>query len=191
MVSIASTDPNSERIFAFNIAPLRVDDLRADTEVVIEVVAGEGDRMGLNVWREQGQKRVGEVLALEPLPATAQDCSRAGAARTVFDWIARPAFAQDGNAADLASLLNSDDTFTRRDARIELAGQGPAAFDAIAGYLASGTYRLQVGALVALGGMAPDQRCAAPPEVTETARALAAQGDDAMRAAAQTALAGC
>jgi hypothetical protein len=190
VVSIASTDPSSDRIFAFNIAPLRGDDLRADTEVVIEVVPGEGDTMALNVWREQGQKRVGAVETKAPLGPTERDCSRA-AAQTAFDWLAGPAFAQDGDPATLESRLNSDDTFTRRDARIELAAQGPAAFDRIAEFLASGNLRLQVGALVALGGMPPEARCAAPAGLMDAARSFAGSGDEAVREAAQGALAGC
>lgn len=127
VVSIASTNPNSERIFAFNIAPLKPEDMRSDTQVVVQVVPGEGDTMGLNVWREQGQKRVGEVLALEPLPETALDCSKAGGAVSAF-WsgLVGAAFAQDGVPADLANRLMSDDAFTRRDARIELSSQGAA-----------------------------------------------------------------
>jgi hypothetical protein len=191
VVSIASTDPSSETIFAFNIAPLGVDDLRADTEVVIEVVAGDANTMALNVWREQGQRRVGAVETKAPLGPTERDCSRAGANVAAFGWLAGPAFAQDGDPSTLESRLNSDDTFTRRDARIELAAQGPAAFDQIAQFLGSGNLRLQVGALVALGGMPPGERCAAPAGLADAVRSFAGAGDQALREAAAAALAGC
>jgi hypothetical protein len=191
VVSIASTDPNWERIFAFNIAPVTDDDLRADTEVVIEAVPRAGEQMVLNVWREQGQKRVGPVLTLEPLDATASDCSRGGSGATVTGWLFRPAFAQGFDPAALERRLNSDDTFTRRDARIELAAQGPAAFDAIADFIASGTHRVQMGAVVALGGMPAEQRCAAPPALLDAVRGLAASDDEGMRDAVRAALAGC
>jgi hypothetical protein len=187
VVSIAST--SSEKIFAFNIAPLNADDMRSDTQVVVQVVPGAGDTMGLNVWREQGQKRVGEVIALEPLPETAQDCSKAGGAVSAF-WsgFAGAAFAQDGVPADLANRLMSDDAFTRRDARIELAGQGAAAFGTIEGLLASGTPRLQAGGLVALGGMAADQLCTAPDTLWATVQGLSGAGDAAVQEAAVQAL---
>ncbi len=189
VVSIASTNPNSERIFAFNIAPLKPEDMRSDTQVVVQVVPGEGDTMGLNVWREQGQKRVGEVLALEPLPETALDCSKAGGAVSAF-WsgLVGAAFAQDGVPADLANRLMSDDAFTRRDARIELSSQGAAAFGTIAALLASGTPRLQAGALVALGGMPADLLCGAPEDLWASVQALAGTGDAAVQEAARQAL---
>jgi hypothetical protein len=189
VVSIASTNPNSERIFAFNIAPLKPEDMRADTQVVVQVVPGEGERMGLNVWREQGQKRVGDVLALEPLPETAQDCSRAGGAvSAVWSGLVGAAFAQDGVPSDLANRLMSDDAFTRRDARIELSAQGAAAFGTIGGLLASGTPRLQAGGLVALGGMSADQLCGAPEDLWAAVQALAGTGDAAVQEAAGQAL---
>ena len=185
VVSIASTNPNSERIYAFNIAPLKAEDMRSDTQVVVQAVPGGGDTMALNVWREKGQKRVGEVVALQPLPETAQDCSRAGGAVSAF-WsgFAGAAFAQDGVPADLTNRLMSDDAFTRRDARIELAGQGAAAFGTIAGLLASGTPRLQAGGLVALGGMPADQLCTAPEDLWATVQALSGTGDAAVQEAA-------
>jgi hypothetical protein len=189
VVSIASTNPNSERIFAFNIAPLKPEDMRADTQVVVQVVPGEGEGMGLNVWREQGQKRVGEVLALEPLPETAQDCSRAGGAvSAVWSGLVGAAFAQDGVPADLANRLMSDDAFTRRDARIELSAQGAAAFGTIGALLASGTPRLQAGGLVALGGMSADQLCSVPEDLWAAVQALAVNGDAAVQEAAGQAL---
>lgn len=191
VVSIASTNPESEQIFAFNIAPLQVGDMRADTEVVIEVANGEDGSMGLNVWREQGQKRIGEVMALQPLGETAQDCSRAVAVKSAFWSFAGPAFAQDLDPADLSSRLMSDDNFTRRDARIELAAQGTGAYPLIADLLASGTTRLQAGALVALGGMPAEQRCGAPADLLDQVRGLAASGDQAVREAAAAALASC
>jgi hypothetical protein len=189
VVSIASTNPNSERIFAFDIAPLKAEDMRSDTQVVVQVVPGEGETMGLNVWREQGQKRVGEVVALAPLPETAQDCSKTGGGASAF-WsgFAGAAFAQDGVPADLANRLMSDDAFTRRDARIELSGQGSAAFGTIAGLLASGTPRLQAGGLVALGGMPAEQMCGAPEELWATVQGLSGTADAAVQEAAGQAL---
>lgn len=193
VVSIAST--SSEKIFAFNVAPLNPDDMRSDTQVVVQVVPGEGDTMALNVWREQGQKRVGEVVSLLPLPETAQDCSRAGGAVSAF-WsgFVGAAFAQGEVPADLVNRLMSDDAFTRRDARIELSGQGAAAFGIIGGLLGDSTPRLQAGGLVALGGMAPDQMCGAPDALWAGVEALAETGDTAVQEAAAQALsarAGC
>jgi hypothetical protein len=187
VVSIAST--SSEKIFAFNIAPLKPEDMRSDTQVVVQVVPGAGDTMGLNVWREQGQKRLGEVIALEPLPETAQDCSKAGGAVSAF-WsgLVGAAFAQDGVPADLANRLMSDDAFTRRDARIELSGQGAAAFPTIEGLLASGTPRLQAGGLVALGGMPTDEVCGAPDALWAAVEALSGTGDASVQEAAGQAL---
>lgn len=189
VVSIASTNPDSEQIFAFNIAPIGTGDMRADTEVLVEVVQDETGRPGLNVWREQDQRRVGDVLALEPLPPTAQDCSRAVGVRSAFWSLVAPAYAQDLDPASLTSRLMSDDSFTRRDARIALSDQGAGAFPLIGDLLASGNTRLQVGALVALGGMAPDLRCAAPS--LEAVRGLAGSGDASVAEAAAAALAGC
>lgn len=189
VVSIASTNPESDRIFAFNIAPLTQEDLRADTQLVVEVMPGEGDRMGLNVWREQGQKVVGEVVALEPLPETARDCSKPATVVGAF-WsgLVGAAFAQDV-PADLTNRLMSDDAFTRRDARIDLSALGAEAFGTISGLLASGTPRLQAGGLVALGGMAPDQLCTAPADLWGAVEALAGTADTAVQEAAGQALA--
>src|SRR4051812_17013699 len=189
-VSVSSTNPDSDEIYAFNITPLSREDLTPDMEIVAKVVSTSAGGVNLRIWRERGQKQVDAPKTLEPLNETTPDCgeSRTASVAPSLWSLVGSAFAQGMQTQDLYNSLQSDDVFTRRQARIDLSQKGGDAFQTISDLLGTDAYRLKLGGLVALAGMPDDQRKTAPAGIWDKVRPLLGSSDKTMRDAAVQAL---
>jgi hypothetical protein len=159
-------------------------------EIVAKVVPTSAGGVNLRIWRERGQKQVDAPKTLEPLNETTPDCgeSRTASVAPSLWSLVGSAFAQGMQTQDLYNSLQSDDVFTRRQARIDLSQKGSDAFQTISDLLGADAYRLKLGGLVALAGMPDDQRKTAPAEIWDKVRPLLGSSDKTMRDTAVQAL---
>jgi hypothetical protein len=192
-IGVSSTDQHSEDSSFFNLTRITSDDMANNLQIIAEVRPRQ-DTIGLDVWRERDEHRIGDPVTLPPLSDTETDCASHASRKshTFFQWpLITSAFAQTlvgRSIDDLAVRLQSDDVFTRRDARIELSRQGTRAFKKISQLLDRNDYRLQLGAVVALDGMPDEQRKQAPAELLAKVRLLLNHPDKTMRKTASHAL---
>jgi hypothetical protein len=158
-------------------------------EILAEVME-EQDGPALKVWREVNGKPTARETILKPLRDVDLGCvttrDHSMEESSVFRW----AFAQSVvSDSDIVERLQSDDVFTRREERIALSKRGEGAFELIKRLLArEDSYRLQLGAVVALAGMPEDQRKKAPASLLEKVRSLRNYQDKTMRDTAVQAL---
>jgi hypothetical protein len=181
-VALASTDSTSDNSYLFNITPVSADDMASNAEVLAEF-SEEQDGPTLKVWREIGEKQVGAAVMLQPLSSSDPGCVRVKG-RAANEWsVFLRAWAQSAlTLRDLETLLQSDDVFVRRNARIALSKMGDNAFTLIDQLLArNDNYRLQLGAAVALSLMPQDQRRRAPASVFQKLRGLQNSQDKVMK----------
>ena len=188
-VALEGTDRNSDTSQLFNIAPVSEDDMAPNIELVIRV---DEDQNGLvmNVWREVAGKKSAVAASVQPLKELDRGCARTREGSN-WDWlIIKQAFAQTAlTDSEITDRLQSDDVFTRRDARISLAQRGENSFELIDKLLArDDNYRLQLGAIVALAGLSEDQKKKIPLGVLEKVRPLRGSSDKTMRDTAVLAL---
>lgn len=178
-VGISNNNPNSEAgSSGFNVGPISPDDLKS--EIVLVAQAERQDKgFVLKVWRESGGVQIGARSTIKPLADNAEGCSY-GRTADVGGWLVSTAHAQT-SAPDLPARLKSDDLFTRRNARIELAKQGPDAADKTRALLDTTDYRLQLGALVALSIMTADELKKLPPDIAGKVRELTSSSDPTIR----------
>jgi hypothetical protein len=189
-IAISSTDPHAEGDTSiFYLTPVSKEDAVTNREIIAQVKQHQGT-LALEVWREENTARTGNPLTLAPLGATEEGCgTHPSPALHSWLWVTR-AFAQnaDPDLDDLIIRLRSDDVFTRRNARIALSRTGPSAFPIMSELLDYKDYRVQLGAVVAFGGMPAEQRKQAPQELLDKVRALRNHPDKTMRDAAVQAL---
>jgi hypothetical protein len=188
-VAIVSTDKNADNSPLFNISPVSVDDMAPNIEILAEVVE-EQDGSALKVWREANGKQTTREAILKPLRDDELGCATKRGA-WMGDWsVFRSAFAQSAvSDSDIVERLQSDDVFTRREARIALSERGEGAFELIEKLLMrKDNYRLQLGAVVALAGMPEYQRKKASASLLEKVRSLRNSPDKTMRDAVVQAL---
>jgi hypothetical protein len=183
-LALAGTGGNDD-IDVFNVAPVSADDMANGTDVLVQV-GEDGRGRFLRVWREVGRTPKGSPVEFRPLGDTDRGCET-GTAGGSFSLIGR-AFAQKA-PANIVDRLQSDDAFTRRDARIDLSKDASAKVDLLGELLQDdGNYRLQLGAAVAITAMPLDERKKLPPEITDKLRLLRGAADKTMRDTAVQAL---
>ena len=183
-VAIVSTDKNSDHSPLFNISPVSIDDMASNVEILAEVT-GDPEKPSLKVWREVNGKQAGGAAILQPLSDANPGCAATQGSLTEWFGFAQ-AFAQSPlSEIEISQRLQSDDVFTRRDARISLSKGGERSFDLVGKLLGrDDNYRLQLGAVVALATMSDDLKRKAPPELMEKVRVLRNSSDKTMRDAA-------
>jgi hypothetical protein len=187
-VALESTDSNAESIQLFNI-PVSAEDMAPNIEILVEVI-GEQDKLLLKVWREVNGKQAAKATVFDALSNVDPGCASTRG-RLSDEWnVLGRAFAQAvASETEIIQRLQSDDVFTRREARIALSKRGENAFELTERLLArDDNYRLQLGALVALAGMTEDQRKKSPTGVIEKVRELRNSRDKTMRDTAVEAL---
>jgi hypothetical protein len=180
-VGIESTDRSTEQSEAsvFNISPVSTSDMAANVEIVVKLSSERGKPV-LKVSREIGGTPSGKTDTFQPLGNTELGCASEGAKAP---WSIFPrAFAQSRpSETQYIQKLQSDDVFTRRDARISLSKEDQN-FNLIGTLLArDDDYRIQLGALAALAAMPEEQRKKAPTSVLDKVRSLRASKDKTMR----------
>jgi hypothetical protein len=166
---------------------------------------GPDGAQGWNVtWIRQEQETIGGAQWAKELETTETDCQppsadptkdQAPRAANPFSLIATaiaqgvgPSAKGSSSPESVARLLESDDPFVRRDARLGLATYGQAAEPTLRRLLASGVYRQQIGALEAINAMRPDARRRLGADVWRQVQVLAANPDTEMRQSAQRAM---
>lgn len=180
-VALVSTDPNSDNSPVFNVTPISSDDMAPNMEILAEL-SGAPDKPALKVWRELNAKQMGKASVFQPLSSTDPGCAPVRGRLQVWSVFGR-AFAQASvSDSEIIQRLQSDDVFTRRDARIALSKKGEDGFELIGKLLArDDNYRLQLGAAVALSGMPDEQRKKAPSDLFKKLNALQSSKDKTMR----------
>jgi hypothetical protein len=183
-LAVVSTVGN-DNIQLFNIAPVSDDDMADSTEILAQY---DEDNQGprLRVWREVRHAPKGSALVYRPLGSTDRGCE-AGSGRTVWSIIGS-AHAQKAPQG-IVDRLQSDDAFTRRDARIDLSKDAGSKLDLVEKLLVDDSnYRLQLGAAVAIAALPEDERKKLPPAMTDKLRELRGAADKTMRDTAVQAL---
>ncbi len=162
-VSISSSGENSEDMHAFRLLPLTSQDLDPRVQVMLSVHKTGAD-MELWVTRERDSVQQGSRVKLSPLGDGERDCEALPEVVeevTVLGTMFGQAFAQEVDVKSWADLLQSDDVFLRRNARIDLSLQGEAALATIGELVQADNYREQLGGVVALSIMPEAERCKA------------------------------
>lgn len=186
-IGLVSTDPHSDDSALFTVAPISDADMAADIQLVAQV-GGEPDAPALSFWREQKNRRLGAPLTLQPSKGTEPGCARVRTASAPWSLFGL-ALAQPAPTADLTAKLQSDDVFTRRDARIALSKKTDDDLKLLASLVArDDNYRLQLGAVVALADVPDELRKKAPAGLFDKVRSLRNSSDKTMRDAAVLAL---
>ena len=162
-----------------------------DNALYARSIVADG-RMRLEYSLRGGNASDARRFQADPAGDDEASCQRvAGSAGPLFQLIST-AFAGDAqlDLKSVASRLSHADAIVRRDMRVQLSRQGSNAFDTILPLLQSGDYRLQLGALAAVAGMAPEIRARLPAPARSAASALLSHSDRTMRETAQRALSG-
>ena len=184
-IGLVNPDPNSDDSSVFTVSPLSDSDMGGESQLVAQV-AGDPDAPSLALWRERKQERFGQVLTLRALGRTEPGCTQPRTSSRGWSLF-NSAFAQGTD--NLTARLQSDDVFTRRQARIALSKKADDDLQLLASLVArDDNYRLQLGAVVALADVPDDLRKKAPPAMFEKVRALRNHPDKTMRDAAVLAL---
>src|SRR5205807_2413087 len=97
--------------------------------IVRNVPNGKSIQIQSDLWevghafikREHKSRRLGAALALQPLKRTEPGCARARTRSASWSFFGLALAQGAGANADLVTKLQSDDVFTRRDARIALS----------------------------------------------------------------------
>jgi hypothetical protein len=183
-LALVSTGGN-DKIDIFNVAPVTAEDMANGTDLLAQF--GQDDRgTFLRVWREVSRSPKGRATVYRPLDDTERGCE-AAAHDSSFSIIGR-AYAQKA-PKNIVDRLQSDDAFTRRDARIDLSKDANSNVDLLGKLLQDdGNYRLQLGAAVAITAMPDDERKKLPTDVADKLRALRDAPDKTMRDTAVQAL---
>jgi hypothetical protein len=187
-VGLESTgqNSNSAEAYFFNIAPLAASVMAANVEIVVQVSEDKG-KPALKVSRETNGKP-GKTLVFRPLADNDLGCETP--TESTKSWsIFSSAYAQSKpSETQYQQKLQSDDVFTRRNARIGLSKETEN-FDLIGSLLArDDNYRIQLGALTALASMPEEQRRRGPDSLLKKVRALRDSKDKTMRDTAVQAL---
>lgn len=183
-LALVSTGGN-DRIDVFNNAPISDDDMTDNTEILAQF--GEDYRGPLlRVWREVRRAPKGRATVYRPIGGAERGCMTASG-ENAWSIIGR-AYAQKAPAA-ITDRLQSDDAFTRRDARIDVSKDAGSKLNLVGNLLVDdGNYRLQLGAAVAIAAMPEDERKKLPDAITDKLRELRGASDKTMRDTAVQAL---
>lgn len=194
---ILAVTPGDSREPRFYVVPVPAGgEAKADAELYIR-----GPKWSA-VWL-QGEKPVGEpkpareLQPSEPIVCDPSPPPAKAAAARVESWFAflGQAIAQGldpkkpPSSQSLATLLQSDDPFVRRQARQDIGAMGLAAEPTLQQFLGSNNYRLQIGAVEAISAMKGDARKSLKGDTWKEVEALKASPDRSLRESAQRALA--
>lgn len=188
-VAVSGTDPNSEEIQLFSVNNLSSDDMKSNVELFLEHTVTNGN-VELKFWREYRDKETDKAETLKPLDANSVGCATMRARRANYISFIGNAFAQNGQLEQtLISNLQSDDAFTRRQARIELAERSTQQTDLLKELIArDDNYRLQLGATVAASLINNKDKALLPPDVTLKLQQLRNNSDKTLKETAALAL---
>ena len=191
-LAFENTTGNTEISHVFNITPVSIEDMKANVDILIEL-GRDQEKPSVKVWREIEGNPTSGATQFFPLKDSDPGCTFALAtapnAPSAWHFIGR-ASAQAASTS-IEELLQSDDVFTRRNARITLSKQGQTGIKKIEELLArDDNYRLQLGAAVAITALPLADRANIPPSVNDKLRSLQKASDKTLRDTAVKALAG-
>jgi hypothetical protein len=172
----------------FNV-PLETAKLRQNSHMLVIRLEPIGGALSADF--QYGQNRGGSAGPLTQLGAQERDCTRARseAQTTRQGWLGiRAAHAQPSFVTTTEDRLLSADPLIRRDARIDLSRQGPAAFEQLGSLLGSDQYRLQLGAAAAIAAMPRAERDLLTPELRRQLEVLTRDPDTTLSTTARRAL---
>jgi len=187
-VGIINNNPRDDGGTSIFKIPLMPDtDFKSETVLVAQPLpetVEDKKIFKLRVWRQVNETPVGQAKVLDPLDAAAVACPT-GPGAALLNWLLPSAYAQSGDKVQNFSVrLKSDDVFVRRNARIELAKQGPQMIEMVRQFFNSGNYRLELGALVALSILPVAERNNLPPDVRAKVHEFTTNSDPTVRATA-------
>ena len=157
VIAVVNVDPRSDKAFFFTIEHLTAADMLSNVDVVGRVVVEAGNPLKLQVWREKDEATSGPITVLNDGGDGGATCAEAHKQDSAQLWrnlfginAAAAAASSEPNGAEISSALQSDDVFLRRQTRYRLASYGEKAIPIFNQLLNSKSYRLNIGALVAM-----------------------------------------